>query len=221
MVSQAAIPAVPPMATAPHMELTYGLELEFVFAFQQSKLETVLKTGDMGRRDGIEKNIPFYRRSSRPYTAFRDANQLPDHWYNSWGLTKYTSRSSVPIPAPYGTESMEIVSSVLSKKVPSYLHTIKPTMAMKDKTQDKYNYGAIITVDHSVCGVGSRNIPKWLTHVDDADAENWDSYGVEFVSPVFTRRIQPFARETGALSEAVKTIQGTATDRYGAFVTNQ
>jgi hypothetical protein len=104
---------------------------------------------------------------------------------------------------------MRIVEKVLAEKCPELKFNVEGAMKLDHKTKDKYDK-SIITVDHSVCGVGSANIPKWLPeyNLDAALAQAWDSFGIEVVSRVYHRKSDPDNNEIRKIIETVKCRPG-------------
>jgi len=196
-------------------QLTFGAELEFVFAFHESQL-TLGKNRHRsdGKDDEVVKNIPFDERA-RLFTNV----EVPGHVYNSWGIRRFDEADNFE-DHPYSTEPMEIVGKILGK---NGIHAdVHDAMDITDKTSDKYREW-IITKDVSVCGVGSSNIPKWLEpegyRLSSEAAGDWDSFGIEAVSPVFNTAARDVA--DAGISGVIGGVKGTAADPYGAFITNQ
>ena len=187
--------------------LTYGVELEMVLAFYQDRLH--LSTTN-GIPDTIEKGIKLADREIRPLTMIR----MPNRAYNSWGIVRADSGRG-----RYRTEPLQVVADVIEQECGLSNHVLTAdSLLPTDKKAHRYD-NWMVTNDHSVCGVGSNHIPKWLPNrVRHANSENWDSYGVEIVSPMLYSDSKKDADE---IARIVKAVKGTDTDRYGGFITNQ
>jgi hypothetical protein len=196
-------------------DLTYGVELEFVFAFHEDGLEL----GHTNRKPNkIRKNLTLDERESdgrQDPSKFNrlDTSELPGHRYNSWGVERPVGSN----PGPYRLEPLNLLQKKLRAKLGQDLDvSIFGTLTQAEKTSEKYNKWSV-TVDHSVCGVGSDKISKWLPGYK-VGPEDWDSYGVELVSSVYRTETQRGDEQIRRITEAVK---GTPSDTYGSFVTNQ
>ncbi|TAQ84418.1 hypothetical protein B7494_g7261 [Chlorociboria aeruginascens] len=191
--------------------LTFGIEMEFVFGFHSEELN--LADGVTNHPYSIRKDLSYRARSDRHLTRV-NPSKYPRRVYNSWGL----KRKAEPKILAYETQPQEIVKRILDKQCPEIASRIEGTMLPVDKTEKSYDKW-IVTVDHSVCGVGSKNIPKWLPKkVAQVDAEHWDSYGIEIVSPVLKTDESAYRKEISKITDA---LHGNAEDKYGAFITNQ
>ena len=195
--------------------LTYGVELEFVFAFHQDELLAVFDDAVYGEECFLQKHIPYCVREGDVFTPI-PLIDLPNHVYNSWGIMYTEPKSREGMTAPYQMEPMRIVGNKLSEKYPDFRYRIRPAINEEDKTKDIY-YTWIVTRDYSVCGVGSENIPAWLNR-NNIDSREWDSIGIEVVSRVLNSASPEGKHEIEKVIDAVK---GGGNDSYGAFITNQ
>jgi hypothetical protein len=186
---------------------SYGVEIEMVFAFHEKQLSLGRTNGVL---DKIEKGVDLLIKETRPFSII----PMPNREYNSWGIVRGDSGLG-----PYDREPQDIVANILDQKCRLQTNLlIAGTLYAKDKKADSYN-DWLVTTDHSVCGVGSQNIPKWLPNrVPGASAYEWDSYGIEIVSPVLKSDSR---RNTDEIAKIVVAVKGVDTDTYGAFITNQ
>jgi hypothetical protein len=206
-------PPKTPISTAP---LTWGVEMEFVFAFHESKikLETLWAGGDSYCTDIIKKNLTYkFRRDTKNFKNPIDSDVLPNRVYNSWGI--YNPATFGTATRAYHREAEQIVSDLLEEKCPWIDQHIDESRPIDEKTKSMYDAWLIMR-DYSVCGVGSQNIPAWLPWVDSTT--DWDSYGLELVSPVFRTDSDQGMKEVG---EILSVVKGKSTDMTGAFITNQ
>lgn len=163
--------------------LTWGVELEFVFAFHESQIELDEQNDVEGvtHPDVIQKTIPYKIRRDCPGLENPVADVLPNRVYNSWG---FYNKAAIQNPRPYDNKDVEkILDRVLDEKGPLIRHRIDDSIPINIKTQEMYDEWLVIR-DYSVCGVGSKNIPAWLPRV--TSTTDWDSYGLELVSPIFS-----------------------------------
>jgi hypothetical protein len=201
-----------PMSTTP---LTWGVELEFVFAFHENQLELGEQNDDEGvpQPDVIQKNIPYKFRRDGPGFKNPAAEMIPNRVYNSWG---FYNKAAIQNPRHYDNKEVEkILDRVLDEKTPSISHRIDDSIPVNIKTQGMYDQWLIIR-DYSVCGVGSKNIPTWLPRM--TSKTDWDSYGLELVSPIFNTGSKQGIDE---ITQILDVVKGTDSDPTGAFITNQ
>jgi hypothetical protein len=202
-----------PISTVP---LTWGVELEFVFAFHESKLklEHLWAGGDVYYQSLIKKNLPYkFRRYTPGFKNLIAYDILPDRVYNSWAIHNQ-ARFGAPT-RPYHREAEDILSKVLENKCSGIEHRVEASIPVDEKEKSMYDAWLVMR-DYSVCGVGSQNIPTWLPKVDSTT--DWDSYGLELVSPIFKTDSDQGMNEIARILDAVK---GKSSDLTGAFITNQ
>jgi hypothetical protein len=119
---------------------------------------------------------------------------------------------------PYVREPMDILNSKLGKACPDLEFAVRDTLYEKNKTKELYEKW-LVTMDHTVCGVGSENIPSWLPdRVPSQDLKSWDSYGLEVVIPVFDTTSDQGKEEIARVLDIIKGREG---DNTGAFIPNQ
>jgi Putative amidoligase enzyme len=205
--------AIVPLSKRP---LTWGVELEFVFAFHESQLQLV-GIPDVTKADGyfhpttVQKNIWYkLRRHGEGFKIPVPWEILPGRVYNSWGL--YNEAKPPKKLTPYQQEVENVLLRVLESKCPFIATRVDESKPIDEKKKDMYNEW----LKYSVCGVGSQNITTWLPRVDSTT--DWDSYGLELVSPVFQTGSNRGFKEIALILEATK---GKSPDLTGAFITNQ
>lgn len=196
--------------------LTYGVELEFVLAFHQNELEVELAKNKDGVEYSIAKNLSYFDREARPFTPM-SLVEFPNRVYHSWGIRNRDPLSHKEMILPYGEEPMNILGRKLHERYPNFIFKIETVPWDDDKIQDRYAQWLIAT-DHSICGVGSENIPARLGRNDIEHAENWDSYGIELVSRVLNSNSLTAKDEIAKVVEAVKEAGNKS---HGVFITNQ
>jgi len=197
--------------------LTWGVELEFVFAFHESQLELspVVLLDGVSHPSTPQKNLPYkFRRDTNGFRNEIPSVALPNRVYNSWGVYN-EHRLSNKKTIPYQWQVHNILDKVLDEKCPTINHHIEMAHSIDEKEEIMYNEWLIMR-DHSVCGVGSQNIPTWLPRVQSTT--NWDSYGLELASPIFGTDSNQGFNEIARILEATK---GTSHGLTGAFITNQ
>jgi len=183
---QISSPAIIPLSKKP---LTWGVELEFVFAFHETQLDlnpfTNFRTVPAITHPTVtDKKLAYwFRRSVVEFKNIIPWHRLPHRVYNSWGLH---NEGKVPKRQPYSKEVHYILERLLKEKCPSIDTRVEESKPIDEKDNGMYEDNQwLILHDYSVCGVGSKNIPTWLPRVVAAKAADWDSYGVELVSPIF------------------------------------
>jgi hypothetical protein len=216
MTSVSAIPANPTTPRVGSVGVSYGVELEFIFAFHEDDLLLEIGKDTRGVTYTIEKALSYFDREHPKFSPMA-LTSVPNRVYNSWGLSYIHPLTDRKITIPYTAEPMNIIGRNLRKKHPGFKFKTRSIPTEEGKTKDKYGEWTI-TSDPSVCGVGSASIPSWLGRDKMDIAHNWDSYGVEFVSRVLDSDSVEDRQEIAVVLDAVK---GDENDRYGAFVTNQ
>ncbi|KAH6670543.1 hypothetical protein B0J14DRAFT_486004, partial [Halenospora varia] len=189
--------------------VNYGIEMEMIFAFHENELS-------LEKSEIVAKNLNYTQREQYPEFTRIPPIMLPNHTYNSWGI-KNQKEGKI---RRYETEPQTIMQRKINQKLPEIPTRISDTIYGSRKTiKEMQEYKDwLITVDHSVCGVGSQNIPTRLPHVTKKDSKNWDSYGIELVSPILNTGVPAHHQQ---LSQILNTVTGTKNDTYGAFITNQ
>ncbi|CZT07062.1 uncharacterized protein RCO7_09654 [Rhynchosporium graminicola] len=200
-------------------DLTYGVELEFVFAFRE---DLIVFTNDADYT--VLKDIPYSTRQLR----FSRINSTfsPNRSHNSWVVQSSRSdHTGNKLLQPWGKEPLQIVANVLRQNIPAFVglnaswdldildtldNSTKKTLNWKNRYQWR------ITKDHSVCGVGSQNLDTWLPG-KSIQADEWDSLGVELISPIMN------SNTPGDMVRIEEIVNALAKDspRTAAFITNQ
>jgi hypothetical protein len=118
----------------------------------------------------------------------------------------------------YDGEPQAILKRKLDERCPHIPTKTFGTIYGSKKTLEYLKYDQwMITVDHSVNGVGSDNIQKRLPN-HEIKPDKWDSYGIEMVSPILSTGSPSHKEEIRQLIEAAV---GTPQDSYGSCITNQ
>jgi hypothetical protein len=65
--------------------INYGVELEFVFAFHEDELQL---GSYEGRPNTLKKDMKYHEREEYPRFTRISPHALPDHAYNSWGVSE-------------------------------------------------------------------------------------------------------------------------------------
>ncbi|KAL3417680.1 hypothetical protein PVAG01_10690 [Phlyctema vagabunda] len=187
-----------------HTQLTYGIELEAILAFHREELTSKLEPNTK------VVEVPYHTREVMPFTQPFINKNLKPRVYRSWGL-----QTGNQCPRPYGNEPLKIAHSKLAK--PGFEVQIMGDMQKESNTADKYEKW-FITKDHTVRGVGSKNISGKLPHITQEESKDWDSFGIEVVSRVLTTGDESYKDE---IRHVVQSLKGSDNDTHGAFVTKQ
>ena len=208
--------SIVPLSKSP---LTWGVELELVFAFHESQLQ-LAGIPDFTRDDDyVHPTIPakslwyHFRRYNQPFKSPVPWEALPNRVYNSWGL--YNKGRLPSRYTPYNRDVEFVLYRIIDEKCPNISIHVEQSKPIEEKTKDFYDEWLLMR-EYSVCGVGSKNIPTWLPRV--GSTTNWDSYGLELVSPVFQSDSNQGYDEISRILDATK---GAPSDLTGAFITNQ
>ncbi|KAE9373401.1 hypothetical protein N431DRAFT_338728 [Stipitochalara longipes BDJ] len=200
--------------------LTWGVELEFVFAFHKTQLELApITIGSIVHETKIKKDISYVERGKHT-DRNTDGKIVLGNSYNSWLLENQGRGNKVVV---YDGEVERILHRVLQEKCEGINTRVERSLPIDQKTSALYDQWLIMG-EKSICGVGSKNIPTWLPQTNSTT--EWDSYGLELVSPVFDTessnqgyteiaQILDATRGLGKLRNSVSTWQ------TGAFITNQ
>jgi hypothetical protein len=217
--SQISSPAIITLSKEP---LTWGVELEFVFAFHETQLDLNPFTDFRTVPALTYPTVPYkklaywFRRSVVEFKNIIPWDRLPHRVYNSWGLHNEGEISKLQ---PYNKEIHYVLERLLREKCPSIDTRIEESKPINEKDKGMYEDNQwLIMRDYSVCGVGSKNILTWLHRVIAAKAVDWDSYGLELVSPIFKTGSNLGYNDIAKILEAT---QGKASDPTGAFITKQ
>jgi hypothetical protein len=217
--SQISSPAIITLSKEP---LTWGVELEFVFAFHETQLDlnffTDFSTVPVVTHPTVPNKKLAYRvrRYALGLKNLIPWDRLPHRVYNSWGLH---NNGKNPRLEPYNRGVHYVLERLLKEKCPSIDTRIEESKPINEKDNGLYEDNQwLIMRDYSVCGVGSKNIPAWLPRVATAKAADWDSYGLELISPIFNTGSNQGYNDIAQILEAIK---GNPSYLTGAFITNQ
>jgi len=188
--------------------LSFGIEIELLFAFQEQLIVNVLKRKHPAA--SVIKNLTRAQQDAcRP-------KQYPRNPYNSWallnaGTNPTTLRTSVTTPEgeirAYLDEPMELVSEILAATV-------------EHKINNPVNDGAI--PDYSTWNIGSDNSIVALPSSKKAEAldgrikdpADWDTFGLELISPPHTD-ISTAEEEVSAI---LSKLRGTPESTFGILL---
>ncbi len=209
-------PTIAPLSKEP---LTWGVEVEFVFAFHETQLDlnhfTDFSTVPAVTHPTIPNKKLAYR-FRRYVLGFKNLipwDRLTHRVYNSWGLH---NQGKNPRLQPYNKEVHYVMERLLKEKCPSIDTRIEESDPINEKYNGMYEDNQwLIMRNYSVCG---KNIPAWLPRVAAAKAADWDSYVLELVSPIFNTGSNQAYNDIAQILEATK---GKPSDLTGAFITNQ
>ena len=204
--------------------LTWGVELEFLFAFGEEALEELLERRS-DHPEEIITRVPVqtrrYRENQVPghddFTKIANSD-LPNHAYFSWGLRK-PGQGIQPI-LPYNDEPRTLLDEKIKRHANSWTTKTSGPLQESEKTNDKYNTWTV-SDDPTVPGVGPRNVYLWLpeqkriTPVHDG----WDSFGIELISPVFETDSERNGGRT-SVSQMLDAVNADERNNH-AFITNQ
>src|SRR6187402_2453179 len=125
--------------------LTYGVELELVFAFHESKLRHLRYLSIV---DQTYKNLSYEQRRVRSFSRVND-DILPNRTYNSWGVFSELQHPALRLQ-PYSTQPLFTAQRALRTGCPELPTNVRTTLQPEDKEHSLYKRW-LITVDHSVC----------------------------------------------------------------------
>ncbi|KAF2099366.1 hypothetical protein NA57DRAFT_74867 [Rhizodiscina lignyota] len=205
---------------APRPCLTFGVELEFVFLFHEDLLLGYLrehfKTSAIVKDVSWEEELMLRQKLHRsiPYNswALTDAGDNPTTVKPSFCSSTEKQLTSISgkrttVPASiraYHTEPLHILHGLLSSALQQRFDVFH-----SDDWSKKDRYEAwTITDDISLSGTDKRTMTNAIAPISNVsrplDLDEWDSYGVELVSPPY-RSVSPFLQD---LKKIVTTLQG-------------
>jgi hypothetical protein len=197
--------------------LTFTVELEFVFAFTERSLLPVIQETDFGP----VKNIPHYIRNGHPFNTL---GLTPNRPYNSWGILRndFSGDDSKNFPnqrlvalRPYGNEPLRLCRAAI-KALPFSVDrqsNIGPAAKVENQNQEWH-----VTKDDAVRGVGPGTLFASLSdRISSESMHTWDSYGLRTVSRVMGTDSPADIEQIRLMVEALK---GSKESDHGAFVTN-
>ncbi|KAI9048078.1 hypothetical protein LZ554_007874 [Drepanopeziza brunnea f. sp. 'monogermtubi'] len=209
--------------------MTYGVELEYVFAFKEDLIQfTPFRGNPHGRT--LVKDLPYATRAEERFSRC-SPRFVPNRIYNSWGVQTEEPPRDGHALNPYAVEPLRVVEAILRKGVPALqeeqgaargmagrtvrvMNTLLPAEKQQLNWENQMQWK--VTKDHSVCGVGSGNISNWLPGKVACGNDSWDSIGVEIISPVLD---SGKSADKDRIRDIIEAMKGDTT--AGAFVTNQ
>jgi hypothetical protein len=172
------------MASSSTSPLTFGIEIEGIFAFHQEKLVEHIQT-HLPSASIIKPLNPDQRKSFRQ-------KAYPDQLYQSWALanadeSSMTAEASLSHQAgrlrAYQDEPLHIAKVLLSStECGKRMLLHNPANHSKP---DEYK-SWILTSDHSLVGLANHEkTPAFPRKIPSSEVDNWDTYGIELVSPPY------------------------------------
>src|SRR6266480_347155 len=186
--------------------LSFGIEMELLFAFQEQPLTNVLKRKHPAA--SVIKNL------TGPQQDACRSKQYPRYPYNSWallnaGTNPTTLRTSVKTPAgeirAYINEPLELVSEILVSTIEHKIDNPVGCGAMPDYST--WN----ISSDDSIIALPSSEKAKAL---DTKDPNGWDTFGLELISPPHND-ISTAKEEVNAI---LSKLRGTPESPFGILL---
>ncbi len=186
--------------------LSFGIEMELLFAFQEQPLTNVLKRKHPAA--SVIKNL------TGPQQDACRSKQYPRYPYNSWallnaGTNPTTLRTSVKTPAgeirAYMNEPLELVSEILVSTIEHKIDNPVGCGAMPDYST--WN----ISSDDSIIALPSSEKAKAL---DTKDPNGWDTFGLELISPPHND-ISTAKEEVNAI---LSKLRGTPESPFGILL---
>lgn len=200
------------------LQVTFGVELEVILAFNRDFLRTNLL--DTNNDSAIVKSIPDNVRRDLNLT---NPVYLPERSkYMGWGLTT---------PTTYGDEDHRrqgLFEEQLAKygyrgyagEILTLAKTLLPESVcvhdsvVRDYTDYRYWH---LTHDNSLIGMSKRELASHSQSLGGMldDIDNWDSHGIELVTRVLPFTLSSFAEISAHLS----ALCGTTSTQHAAFAT--
>jgi hypothetical protein len=164
--------------------LTFGIEIEGIFAFHQSRLEkhlsstiptsTIIKTLNPAQEQGLRQV------------------HYPQHPYNSWAISNagendMTIKASVEHGAgsirAYKDEPLHLVKEVLlSTSCAEDVMIHNPVDHSKPEEYTRW----MVTSDHSLTSFTREEKAAYFTATKEDELDSWDTSGIELVSPPYS-----------------------------------
>lgn len=200
------------------LDLTFGIEVEFILAFEEPMLQQELdRAGDTSRivKDLTEEQRMKLRTGGLTYAHTR-------RHYMGWALTSEVEPPSAgrPIPYidPYVDAHREFGFRAYADEISHIAQTLLPgppdvQSIRKDGKRVEFSRW-YISDDSSLLGVDKQTLIENLgCRVTDVD--NWDSHGVELVS----RPLPATSTSFEEIQQYLEPLRGTAFSRHGSMVT--
>ena len=203
------------VSTSRESELTFGIEFEFVLIFHEGLIEDYLPPGAR-----LRKHLTRAQRRNMTDAGFDTMDNTRP--YESWAITD-NSEESDPTKNAYGYpwrmyegEPLHIVGLLLSEAGYTTNVFVWPP---EDKTPEIYRHWHV-TNDRTLRGARRDKFIEFMDQVDyfcEIDDE-WDSYGLELVSPVL--RLADAANWERQVREVLAVLNGNwDTSLHTAMVT--
>lgn len=200
------------------LDLTFGIEVEFILAFDEPMLQQQLdRAGDTSRivKDLTEEQRIKLRTSGLSYAHTR-------RQYMGWALTSEVEPSSAgrPIPRidPYVNAHREFGFRAYEDEISYVAQSLLPgppdvQSIRKDGKRVDFSRW-YISDDASLLGVDKSTLIENLGgRVKNID--NWDSHGVELVSRLLPATSTSFEE----IGQHLEPLRGTASSRHGSMIT--
>lgn len=200
------------------LDLTFGIEIEFILAFDEPMLQQQLdRAGDTSRivKDLTEEQRIKLRTCGSTYAHTRRK-------YMGWALTSEVEPPSAgrPIPRidPYMDAHMEFGFRAYADEISYVAQSLLPgppdVQSIRKDGKRVYFSNWHVSDDASLVGVDKPTlIEKLGGRVTDID--NWDSHGVELVS----RPLPATSTSFEEIQQYLERLRGTASSRYGSMIT--
>lgn len=203
------------MSAVAGLKLTFGVELECVFAFHESLLTEHLKATNVSTdivKDLTDDMRRDFRRCRTDYLVSR-------RQYMGWALTS-------PVPLLASGETTPTANRLEKYGCRPYadeiLHLALPLLPSDTDYQSLVYQGKRDTFsqwhiceDTSIMGADKRTLVAALgDRIDDVDT--WDSHGLELVS----RILEPSPAAFAEISSYLSSLRGNAASRHGALITD-
>ncbi|KAL9114720.1 MAG: hypothetical protein Q9227_001398 [Pyrenula ochraceoflavens] len=199
---------------------SFGVELELVFAFESTELEKVLRQRGYSPSAIVKKIRRFDRQVLHPISGKPDFDPSRP-LYRSWGIKPridhhlsptytqipdfyktITSGSTSLVIRPYWSEPLEIASRVLLRQDPPLLSTVDNTK--KTRTSHIPQGTWVLQNDISIVPPDPKDLRLRIAEKQDAVSptayKEWDSYGIELISPVLR------CESTQSLNQSLSTV---------------
>ncbi|MCJ1342003.1 hypothetical protein MMC31_000183 [Peltigera leucophlebia] len=199
--------------------LTFGVEVEFILAFEESMLQEQLdRVGDASRivKDLTEEHRTKLRTGGTAYAHTRRK-------YMGWALTSEVEPPSAGRPTPqidpYVEAHKEFGFRAYADEISYVAQTLLPgppdvQSIRKDGKRVEFSRW-YISDDRSLLGVDKptiiANFGSRILHVD-----KWDTHGVELVS----RPLSATSESFDEIKQHLEPLRGTASSRHGAMITS-
>lgn len=206
-------PCVPDL---PSSNLSFGLEIECVFAFHESLLGDLLARLRPGAR--IIKEIPCEREP-----LFR--RNRGDDRHRSWAIAPADEHSSPPECGlvDLGGDSCHAYTDeplTLAREVIQKVHFLRDVSVHASLSKQSSYPTWSLQNDSSISGLTKQDLAlRFSDRIIEPNLSHWDSWGVELVSPPsLVRDVSTTMRDTGAMLDA---LRGSSHSSHGALINDQ